>query len=228
MKWTNTLLIVAFVAAPPAFFVADQYGYSFIERSKAAGMAIVEAIADPLAVFDQRSPGARGEAELRRSKKERALANHRERDAGEPVPTDGLPRERVLANTRERDNILPSGDDLQLPELFPGSEEMLFPAPQAIPSGNVGGGRGPLFVPSVPIGSGGSGGGNPDGPFEPTVPITPEPPVAPERPEPVVAPIPEPMTWIMLILGFFAVGATIRHTQRKFTKHDDRRIKPSC
>lgn len=89
----------------------------------------------------------------------------------------------------------------------------------------------PLFAASLPNndggvggGAGGGGGGVPAGgdtgvpsllPTPPDTPtpdvVTPEPtPVATPTPDPVT-PVPEPGAWLMLIMGLFAVGGSLRY-----------------
>lgn len=88
------------------------------------------------------------------------------------------------------------------------------------PGGNFGfvpppGGGGVIIGPG---GGGGSGGGSFSPPTpEPSPTHTGTPPVA-LIPTPTVSPIaavPEPGTWLMLIVGFGFVGATMRSTRRK-------------
>lgn len=201
MNWKHALSFVTVLAVPPSFLLAEQNGFSVIERSKAAGTAIAAALKDPLAVLDQRSPGPRGEAKLSKTKKERVLASTRERESGAKIASGPVvPRERVLANMRERPQILPLADASQLPEFSPVLDDPIptlapqsfTPTPTTPPP--------PFFPPFIPTGPGGSSG------------PTPPPPTPP------VSAVPEPTTWITMILGFFAIGATIRHSRRNQAK----------
>ena len=54
----------------------------------------------------------------------------------------------------------------------------------------------PVFAADGTPGGGGGGGGGGVDPTDPTDPVT---------------PVPEPSTWLMLILGLFGVGAALRH-----------------
>jgi hypothetical protein len=79
-----------------------------------------------------------------------------------------------------------------------GQGPAVFNAPLAGGGGNGGGG-------------GGNGGGGTDGGGEPTPP--PPPPPGP------VSPIPEPATWLMLMLGLFGIGAALRHRSAGYANH---------
>lgn len=49
--------------------------------------------------------------------------------------------------------------------------------------------------------------------FPPTIINPPKPPVIPEKPP--TAGVPEPSTWLMFVIGFGAIGTTIRHSNKK-------------
>lgn len=72
----------------------------------------------------------------------------------------------------------------------------------------------PLWLAGLPLAAlpflGGGGGSDSSAVLPPisSPPITPPPP-------PVVPPIPEPATWLTMILGFFAVGIAIRRTRSR-------------
>lgn len=95
---------------------------------------------------------------------------------------------------------------------LPGALAAVPPAGLVLPvvpeGGVIGGPGGGFFGPPGGFsvgGGGGGGGGNP--PVEP--PVNP-PVVPPVTPPPPVAPVPEPSTWIMLLLGMAAVGGALR------------------
>lgn len=151
--------------------------------------AIAEVFRDPLAMIQGRSPGARGEGAMFQTKikstKQRLAAVDKA-----PVGPEG-PVERVLPGLRERapDLVTPPPVDTILPPDSPiGPQGGPDPLPQGDPGPSP-----PDLPPGSPPG--------PDGPCcgGPTV-------VPPDNP-PVV---PEPATWITMILGFGLVGSAIR------------------
>ena len=190
-RWKRTLLLVsAFVLL---FFAAVvERGHPAISKVRQAG--IIAALADPLSLFAERSPGERGGGALLSTK-------------------PGGPHERVLSEVRDRDP--PAGDP---PADFAIAPEDLA----ALPGGAPGAGGAPgdpggdplgdrFFAPSGPGGFGGpaflpaSFGSPPGGPIPPVIdPIIPG-----------AGGVPEPATWAMLILGFFGVGAAMRRRERR-------------
>lgn len=177
------LLVVAVVeGGHPAAGKAGQSG------TKAGTGGLLAALADPLSLFAERSPGGRGAGPLLSTK-------------------PGLaPEERVLSEVRERDpgpgidpvfGVAPDG-------LAPGSD----PAAGDPGGGDPGGGD--------PFGGGPGGGGPSFGPFAAFNPTQPELlPFAPgSPPDPGIPAVPEPATWAMLILGFFAVGMAVRRRRQ--------------
>lgn len=148
--------------------------------------AIAEVFRDPLAVMQGRSPGLRGEGATFQTKpgKERlaALAGRA------PVGPEG-PVERVLPVVRERPaDVVAPPTSLAEPAVLPlGAPGIL--EPQGVPDD-------PPAPPLPPIVYPG-----PDGCCAPIVPPD------PNNPPPAV---PEPGTWMMMILGFGLVGSAIR------------------
>lgn len=150
-------------------------------QDPAAAFAAV--LRDPLAMLEGRSPGARGEGAMFQSKpgKERVAAKVLDRAPAGPKG----PVERVLPVVRERPPEVPMGaplGDFGPPPALP----LIDVPPQGAP--------GPLPFPlgdtttssgGPPISSTSTGGG---------------PPPA----------VPEPATWMMMILGFGMVGSAIR------------------
>lgn len=164
-------------------------------------VAIAEVLRDPASVLAARSPGARGEGAMTASKlklakgpTERVLSPVRERDAASGTstgPGTGAPAERVLPMVRERPPI----DVLNTPST-PGLTDT--------PADNILNSPGDTFVgprsvlPPAPPSS--SGGGS----------ITP----------PTSTGVPEPATWMTMLLGFGVIGYSIRRrkAQRQFLR----------
>ena len=148
--------------------------------SKVRKDGIVATLLDPLSLFAGRSPGER----------EGALLPTKLAKAG--------PEERVLSQVRDRNpdsgNPTPPPIDGMLPNAA---------LPGAPGENTLAGGPGQFAPFGVPFGApGGPGDGfipGPGGPGGPGVPPT----------GPVSA-VPEPGTWAVLILGFFAIGWAMR------------------
>lgn len=164
----------------------SMFGVSPAEASAAVAHAV--GLPDPSALLGMRSPGARDGAALRNTK-------HAHVRPGVPVP-----RERVLTYAREHDTPwagygVPEADvplflrDVPFEAGVPGGPDLVGFAPP------VAGGGG--YLPGLPIGGGGGG------VFVPGTPGTPGVPV-------VTSPVPEPATWVSMILGFGIVGASMR------------------
>ena len=143
------------------------------------------------ALLDQRSPGQRTQAELAKAKRRLAAKPH-QRALGKVRPA--LPAPFVQALTVPPPVLVPDAVPVA-------SQAAIVPAlaPTAIispPSVFIPGGGG-----VVPPGGGGGtppgGGGPPVGP--PTVEVP-----------PVVTPVPEPTTWLTMLLGFFMLARTLR------------------
>lgn len=172
------------------------------DHGRQMASAVAAAIADPAALLDQRSPGARAAGALTQTK-QRRLAS-RTSHAREPF----VPVERVLAGERRR-----PGDGANIPGFVPdGGVETPLPgaAPPPVddaflpPAGVTGAGGGGSSVPVAPIldgGGGGSGigGGGGGGGSEPSPTPTPEP-----------SPVPEPATWLLTLTGFTALATALR------------------
>jgi hypothetical protein len=146
-----------------------------------------------------RSPGVRRDAQLTKTKKTsfasgtdagrtaRALPRVRTPAGVVPLPIAEAPFAAALPAVAEA-----------APAAFPA---LFFGAPMFMggPGGGTFFGPGPSIIP--PIGGGGGGGG-----------VIILPPAPPETPP--VAPIPEPATWLTLILGFGILGAVARRVPR--------------
>lgn len=161
----------------------------------------VEAGSAALASLFDRSPGARqGGVALKAKARRFAAASPGARRPGRrpaaaaPAPAAATPPDVATA-------VPPS---IFLPEALPGVGEAIPPialGPDTPVNGGggfynpgFGGGGGGIFIPGP--------GGNPGGPIV----DVPNPPPGP----PPTAAVPEPGTWLMLILGFGAVGAGLR------------------
>lgn len=163
------------------------FGVLTDEKDRAA---IANALADPLSLLDQRSPGARGAGALAQSKP------RRQDQAG--------PSERVLSNVRVREPNLPpiETDDLltDLPDYWDTMPTFAAASPNGTGSPTFGGPSfGGVGGPGVIGGGDGSSGPPPGGDDDRTTP-----------PKPPVVPIPEPATWLTMIIGFATVGWALR------------------
>lgn len=178
--------------------------------------ALVRVVQDPLSLFAQRSPGERGAGALlstkgaRRGPTEQVLAPAREVvPPAEAQPFAGL-----------ADPELPALAYLGVPEGAPVVAPPFFGGVPVGPVGFFGGGS-----PGIPgpIGGGGGGGGGGVPPLTPPV-VTPEPPgppgppIPPGPPSPPL-PIPEPATWLTMLIGFFATGLIVRRRAARVSRH---------
>lgn len=168
--------------------------FSFGVLTEKDRAAIANALADPLSLLDQRSPGARGAG---------ALAQSKPRRQGQAAPS-----ERVLSNVRVREPNLPPMEtaDLltDLPDYWNEMPDFASAAPTGTGSLTFGG---PSFrgigAPAVIGGGDGPSGPSPGGDDDRTTP-----------PNPPVVPIPEPATWLTMIIGFAIMGWALRRGRR--------------
>lgn len=153
-------------------------------------------VLNPLSLFDERSPGDRADGSLLATKQGKGRVN---------------PVEFAMGTGRQRAPMMPEGaaPAPASPELTPESfaasdvpvsvipEEAILASPEGPPVG--------LDNPGViiPIGS------VPDVSFPPTLPPG-TPPVCCTGPPGTPPAIPEPATWLMMIVGFFMVGVALR------------------
>lgn len=156
------------------------------------GALLQEMLRDPLAILSDRSPGERGLGALVQSKPHQAGA--------------GGPSERVLSPVLDRPaNPIP----VNLDNLPARALEVVDPGTSGIPGapGNSIAAP-PLPIPGLPGSSGGAippnagngGGISPPGP----------PPAPPPQ---VITPVPEPATWVMMIVGVALIGQQLRRRQ---------------
>lgn len=217
-KRSSRKQLLALVAGFVALFFVAAVQQGDPASGKVSITTLVAVLKDPLSLFAERSPGGRAEGAL--------------------LPTKP-PRERVLSTIRERDpaGTLPGVDDpvvAGVPEAAgpggPAPEERVLSGDRGgLPGG--GGGAPGGFAPF----GGGPGGLIPENfaapPPGPSIPGEEPPPpgiLDPETgppsligpPPPVVigppglSPVPEPATWAMMLLGFFAIGAALRRRTR--------------
>jgi hypothetical protein len=154
-----------------------------------------EALRNPLAILSDRSPGERAAGALVQSKPHMQVA----------------PTERVLSPVLERPAAPIPVDLDNLPNRV---QEVIQPSATSgpgTPGGNIA--PPPLPIPGVPGSSGGlipppPGGGGGGG-------VLPPPPGPP--PPPVITAVPEPATWIMMIVGVGLIGLQLRRRRAAAT-----------
>ena len=197
-KWRKPAFAIAAIAGLCVFAISEH------------GFAAAPGVMDPLSLLSARSPGARAGGALTQTKKAKApkgpgltehvLSKVRSRPPGAPVI--GLPVGSLASN-------------------IPTDVPSLTTQPAGLPVGNTfpitpftGGGRVP-GAPSdvVPVGGigaspsgSGTSSGNGTGATGSTTGTSPTGPVSP---------VPEPATWIAMILGFFVTGAMIRKSSER-------------
>ncbi|MBO9670802.1 MAG: hypothetical protein J7485_09825 [Sphingobium sp.] len=179
---------------------------AFILMSNQQRSAIAQVLRDPMSVLAARSPGERGDAALRQTKFKRAAPMPAafeklldKEPAGAPVGAAG-PTSEVLSVQNEP----PTPADDFVPGTHDGAHEGL---PDATPSFARGGGGYFQIVPGGGPALGGGGGGG----DECTDKIKCATPVG-EPETPILVSVPEPGTWLMIIAGFFSLGAFLRFT----------------
>lgn len=221
-KRSSRKQLLALVAGFVALFFVAAVQQGDPASGKASITTLVAVLKDPLSLFAERSPGGRAEGAL--------------------LPTKP-PKERVLSTVRERDpaGTLPGVDDpvvAGVPEAAgpggPAPEERVLSGERGGLPGGGGGAPGGFGGPGGFAPFGGQGGLIPEGPPTvlgagppPGVPGTdtpggdpnPNPGIPPGPPPglldpPGVSPVPEPATWAMMLLGFFAIGAALRRRPR--------------
>jgi hypothetical protein len=157
-----------------------------------AAVAKAQSLAD---LLGQRSPGARTEGQLTKTKHGRALA--RQRVAPRPHAPLTIPAARM--------DVAPIAQLLESPPLVPAAIDLEQPVPVAelgAPPPTLGGivipGAGPTSPP----------GGSPPVTFPGPEPKEPLPPSA----------VPEPGTWATMLLGFGLIGWRVRRRKRTHLK----------
>lgn len=197
--------------------VSSQLGVkdSIAQSVKAAGNAAKQTTAS-LNSFIGRSPGERGATDTIKGKAKRLAKRNNDRPTQRALGKifDQPPSQRALGKIF--DQPVDSAPELvsSQPSLAALPKEILpFTGPVSGVTSS-GSGSPSIFVPSSIgnfIGGGGGGGapgGGTGGGGEPgTPPVTP-PSVIP----PIISAVPEPSTWILLLFGFGAIGASLRRT----------------
>jgi len=156
-----------------------------------------------MAMLDARSPGERTEGKLAQSKVSlKKLAEN-----------VGQPKERALGKIINPDKptmadlakvVSPPAQGVEVaPAIGPVALADVIPSPAQSSPGSVGGVTGSPLL----IGGGGVGGGGGGGPGGGDVPTQPPPAV-------VESPVPEPSTWMMMLLGFGVIGSAARRERR--------------
>lgn len=195
LPWKRALLL--------AFLLTGSFIASIGEENRAA---FAEVLLDPLSLLAQRSPGERGAGALLRSKPDNVNLAALTGPFG--------PTERVLSAVRTRPPIEFGPDSALLGPIVPEIAQPDFAVPEALPITTPG-----VGVPGLPfIGPGPSLAGAPPAPGDgPTVPPEDETPEQPILPNPA---IPEPATWLTMILGMLAVGGALRRRRAgKLDRH---------
>lgn len=178
-----------------------------LARTSDAAGRIAQKGSNAVQAFLGRSPGERGATDMLKGKAQRDLAQ----DLG--TPAKGKPAQRALGKTFDEPLQSLAGPIAPAPvvEFLPlDANSSAVPLPAIalpIPSGS--GGFGPVFG-GGPSGGGFIGGGGGSG-GSGNVPV---PPIAPPAPPPITAAVPEPSTWILLLMGFAAVGASVRRSKK--------------
>jgi hypothetical protein len=163
-----------------------------------SGLSARAAQADAAALLDARSPGEREAGILLASKPARE------------------PKSMIMSMAQERENGVPAlveralgrlgpSASADVPDLIPLPDLLLDGSPVQALASALGlprsGAPVPSFAGGLPLpGGGGSGGGGGGGPGSET----------PEPNPPVVSPVPEPSSWIIMIAGFVLVGWVLR------------------
>jgi PEP-CTERM motif len=181
------LSIATVGAAPFALNSLAQHGYAV--PTLAAGERL-------MAMLDARSPGERASGELSATKiKAHKIAIARqpsERALGKIVrPAPVTSPEFVAAVTPKSSEVAMAAAPFGPVTLA----DVVTPVAAARPLGGVVGGGGGVIL-SAPGGGGGGGGGGTSGVTD-----------APQVPTQITASVPEPATWITMLIGFGVIGA---------------------
>jgi hypothetical protein len=153
-----------------------------------------------MAMLEARSPGEREKGALTQTKNKQRLAFvPRERALGKVFPPKPSPVEqlaRVVAPPPPVEVVPPLVP--VIPVAPPALADVISPG-SLIASA-------PLAFGSAILGGGGGGGGGSSPPTSVTPP-----------PTPVTSPVPEPGTWLMMLLGFGMIGSTMSRQRRRMT-----------
>ena len=182
---------------------------SFAQTTESAGR-IVQKGSNAVQAFLGRSPGERGAVDALKGKAKAKVA-------GNDKPAEkSKPAQRALGKVFDEPLVSLAGPLAPAPvvdfiPLDAGPSVAVLPA-VALPGPVGSGGFSPSFGGGGFIGGGGGGGG-----------IAPPPPPPPPPPSPpVVAAVPEPSTWILLLMGFAAVGSSLRRNKARHISKPER------
>jgi hypothetical protein len=183
------VFLVALLAVP-ALEQIDTKGFASTADRQLA--AVAGYVRNPLTIFTQRSPGARGSGGLIQTK-------HRQFKLAKIAQKP--PQEQVLANVRYPSPIPGFLNDLA-PIAGPGFLNISFPGP-----GIGGGGGPPATPPGIP---------------SPVAPVVVPSSTPAGTPGGTPSAVPEPTTWLMAIWGMAMVGLGLRSKQRLLAKGEVR------
>jgi len=193
--------LLAFAAS---FIVVS--GLAISPLRQAVSQAGIKTGSDLLALFDERSPGARPAGALLSTKPAKAPRQYAMPKVRERLPAGIPPAAPPLASASPLGTpVSPlSAVNEVVPALPISGPPLLLPGAPFVPPGGP-----PTTVP--PIGSG------PIPPARPPLPPVrpaPIPPIAPTVPSSSPAPVPEPATWLTMIAGFGLTGLMLRRQRR--------------
>lgn len=208
MATAGIIAVVGISSTPVGQRLFAEIGISdtFAQTTEAADR-MVQKTSSAVQAFLGRSPGARGKTDTLKGKAKAKLAENR------PSPSTKKPTQRALGKTFDEPlqslagPMAPAAPIDFLP-LDTSSSGATLPA-IALPI-PVGGGFFSPVTGGFGGGIGGGGGGDSGGTPTPPPPVPPAPP-------PIAAAVPEPSTWMLLLIGFAAVGASIRRTKANQT-----------
>lgn len=207
-----TIFGLSNTTAGQQFFAQIGISAVLAETTAAAGQ-MAEKGSNAVQAFLGRSPGERGATDILKGKAKRDLAQN------DPTPGKSKPSQKALGKIFDEPLQSLAGPISPTPviEFLPldaGSTAQSIPGlALAAPIGSG------VFSPFIgggtsgggSIGGGGNGGGSGGGDG-----------FVPPAPPPIAAAVPEPSTWILLLMGFAAVGASIRRTNRCSVSGSDR------
>lgn len=183
--------------------VALGLGGGFVATADGVSSRAMAATQDVMSIIRGRSPGARNATLLGKKGKGARLAIGKT-----PARSLVKPRTAAPAQVASAPPFSPIVSAPDLPFIYgPALLADALTFGPGLPGGFAGLPIGAPLLVGGGIGGGGGGGGGGG--------VTPPPPTGGgETPPPVVSPVPEPASWAMMILGFGAVGWTLRSRRR--------------
>ena len=204
MATAGIIAVVGISSTPVGQRLFAEIGISktFAQTTDAAAR-MVQKTSNAVQAFLGRSPGARGATDIMKGKAKSKLAENT------PPLGGSKPTQRALGKTFDEPlqslaGPLAPAAPIEFLPLDTSSSGATLPA-IALPI-PVGGGFFSPVTGGFGGGIGGGGGGGGDTP-------TPPPPPPPPAPPPIAAAVPEPSTWMLLLIGFAAVGASLRRAK---------------